>query len=818
LRPKYPAQGPNLPTSSTTHQFGDFEIQPDFNTITHDGVTKQLSPRVMDVLMHLIENSDRIVPANELLQTFWADRVVEESTIHRHISQVRTALGDSAKEAKYIKTVSKRGYQAVAPIKVFSAPVLVKDKAEQSLLSEPVNEANQTPAQSEVTAVPYVFISYSHKDSDVVYKEIEWLEKQGVKVWSDKGITPGSNWLAAIGDSILGASTVLFFVSARSLASEHCNREVSLALDEGINIIPIYLDETELTSDLKVGLSRVQALRLKEQGFRTQLLQTLTFANNDKAQVSPIAPIKPKRPDTAIAATVIALVIVIASVVSFQVFTSDSTTNAGTNETGEPDESIAVLPFTNLSERDSVGFFAKGLSDSVLDELASIGHVKVASRTAAFQLAEEGVGLGGIAERLGVDYVLEGSVQEQDGELRITTQLIRASDSFHVLSKTYQYPFKDSFSAQRQISKNISQMSHDKIWLDLRHQFPEQFDELKGIKPEAVSLYLQSTDYYNAYMLGEGGDLTVMRQLMERAIEVDPTFILALSELPMNYVDRVYPGLSLKKSSEKAHATIQKILALSDDPFDAFMLVQVYIRLDLDYASAEKMLEQAIAQLPKQQWLRMILATIAIREGRWKEGIDLIRADATLHPDQTEAEFLPLYAKMLLQAGKYQESLKISEHALDLIHRGPPRATVLLTKVDALLRMDRAIEAEPLLGEAWHAAQGRNTEQFAQLFARMGQIERARTVLESATVTAVNRLHFALGYEGLGDIDTVFELIHDGIQDHDPSILEVMRSDIWSDAVRQDPRFLDMLVLLESKEIHTPRYLQDQNGKLAEGS
>ena len=782
-----------MPTANTTHQFGDFEIQPDFNTITHDGLTSQLSPRVMDVLMHLIENSDRIVPANELLETFWADRVVEESTIHRHISQVRIALGDSAKEAKYIKTVSKRGYQAVAPIKVFSAPVVVD------------NAASPPPA------VPYVFISYAHKDRDVVYKEIEWLEKQGVKVWFDQGITPGSNWLTAIGDSLLGASTVLFFVSARSLASEYCNREISLAIDEGINIIPVYLDETQLTSDLKVGLSRVQALRLKDQGFRTQLLQTLTFAKNDKELVSLVEPIKPKRLGGVIAAVVL-LALVMTGVVALLLNTSDSITNAGINEAGQPYESIAVLPFINLSERESVGFFAKGLSDSVLDELASIGHVKVASRTAAFQLAEEGVELGDIAERLSVDYVLEGSVQEQDGELRITTQLIRASDGFHVLSKTYQYPFKDSFSAQRQISKNISQMSHDKIWLDLRQQFPEQFEELKGIKPEAVSLNLQATDYYNAYLLGEGGDATVMMQLMERAAEVDPTFIVAFSELAWHYTFRTDPGLSLTKSSEKAHAVMQKIQALSDRPERAYMLLQIYIRLDLDYASAEKMLEQFVAQSPKEPYIRTLLSDIAIREGRWKAGLDLIRADATLHPDQTEAEFLPMYAKRLLQAGRYQESLKISEHALDLIHQGSPRATVLLTKVDALLRMDRADDAEPLLDEAWYATQGRNTEQFAQFFVRMGQIERGRTVLESATVTAVNRLHFALGYELLGDIDTVFDLIHDGILDHDPSILEVMRSDIWSDPVRQDPRFLDMLVLLESKETHTPRYLQDLDG------
>jgi TolB-like protein/DNA-binding winged helix-turn-helix (wHTH) protein/Tfp pilus assembly protein PilF len=782
----------NLPSPNTTHQFGDFEIQPDFNTITCDDVTSQLSPRVMDVLMHLIKNSDRVVPANELLATFWTDRVVEESTIHRHISQIRTALGDSAKEAKYIKTVSKRGYQAVAPIKIISAP--------------------PPPAQSDTTsASPYVFISYSHKDSNIVYKEIEWLENQGVKVWYDKGISPGSNWLSAIGDSLLGANTVLFFVSARSLASEHCNREVSLALDEGITIIPIYLDDTELTSDLKVGLHRVQALRLKQQGFRTQLLQTLSFADNDKVNISPVAPIRKKRPRSIIAA-VAALALAIIGAISIQLFTNDSINNAGLTEYGEPLESIAVLPFTNLSARESVGFFASGLSDSILDELASIGHVKVAARTTTFQLAEDGVELGDMAKNLQVDYVLEGSVQEQDGLLRITTQLIRASDGFHVLSKTYQHQFNDSFGAQRQIGRNISQIAHDKIWIDLRQQFPDRFHDLKGIKREAVSRYLQAIDHQNENVLGEGGNLVIAMQLMERAAEIDPGFMMAHSDLAWNYMRRLDPNLSLAESSERAHASIQRMQALGANSSNtSFMLVQIYLNLDLDYASAEKLIEEEMANAPTAHWWRSFLADIAMREGRAKEALELIKADATLHPDFTEAEFLPIYAEALLLAGQYQEALRISDKALDLIHRGPQRAKPLLSKVDALLRINRQEEAIPLLEEAWDETAGENTELFALFFARMGQPERAKNVLETATIGTSNRIGFALGYESLGDIDTVFDLIQDGIQEHDRSIIVLMRSTVWSDAVLSDPRYLEMMDLLESKETHTPRYLHDHD-------
>jgi DNA-binding winged helix-turn-helix (wHTH) protein/TolB-like protein len=798
---------------NTTCQFGEFEIQPDFNTITHGDTTVSLSPRVMDVLMHLIKNNDRVVPANELLETFWADRIVEESTIHRHISQIRTALGDSAKEAKYIKTVSKRGYQAVALVTVVA--------------SEPVKTQSQTPSEPQTQPPPqleseqnntdsqYTFISYSHKDKQVVVKEIEWLEDQGVKVWFDKGISPGSNWLSAIGDSLLGASSVLFFVSKNSLASDHCNREISLALDEGITIIPIYLDNSELTSDLKVGLSRVQALRIKEQGFRTQLLQTLAFAQGPKTQTpAPVAAKPERKSGRLIAAAVGALALIGVSLVSVNLFTDDAPSNAGLTEDGEVVESIAVLPFASLSERQSVGFFAEGLSDSILDELVQIGHVKVAPRTAVTQLSEQDLELEELAKRLEVDYVLEGTVQEQDGDLRISTQLVRANDGSHIFSNTYESLFKNSFTAQREISRNISQISHDKIWLDLRELFPDRFGEFNGIEPEAVKLYLESVDQYNEFVLGEGGNLNIAMQLMEKAAEIDPNFFLAHSELAWNYLQRINQSLSLEESSRRAHAAVERMQALAPDSSDSsFMLVQIYIRLDLDYDSAQRLIEQEIAKAPRLHWWRTFQANIAVREGRGDEAISLIKADATLHPDFTESQFLPLYAAALVISARYSESIQISDQALALLHKGPARSTVLLTKARALLHLKRHEEAVPLLREAWNSANGEIPEQFAQLFALTGDPERAREILQSATVKSGNRLFFAVGYDSLGDIETTLDLIHDGVVEHDHSIIYLMRADVFSEEVRRHPRFSELLALLESKVTHTARYLRDHDGQ-----
>ena len=133
----------------------------------------------------------------------------------------------------------------------------------------------ETPFAAYQGDEPYVFVCYSHEDRDVVYAELKWLYERGVNVWYDEGISAGKNWRAAIGDSLLEASHVVCYISRRSLNSDHCNREINLALDEGKEILPVYLEEVELTSDLKVGLSRVQALFHSDAKYQQQLLNAL---------------------------------------------------------------------------------------------------------------------------------------------------------------------------------------------------------------------------------------------------------------------------------------------------------------------------------------------------------------------------------------------------------------------------------------------------------------------------------------------------------------------------------------------------------------
>ena len=122
----------------------------------------------------------------------------------------------------------------------------------------------------------FVFVCYAHSDSEVVYADLGELVSNGINIWYDEGIQAGSSWRAEIATAITGASKFLFFVSEASLTSAHCLREVDYALNNDIEIIPVYLDNSALPPELDLALNRVQALfRKTDSRYMEHLLEAL---------------------------------------------------------------------------------------------------------------------------------------------------------------------------------------------------------------------------------------------------------------------------------------------------------------------------------------------------------------------------------------------------------------------------------------------------------------------------------------------------------------------------------------------------------------
>ena len=126
----------------------------------------------------------------------------------------------------------------------------------------------------------------------------------------------------------------------------------------------------------------------------------------------------------------------------------------------QPDKSIAVLPFLDMSEKKDQEYFSDGLSEELIDHLVHSADLKVIARTSSFQFKGKNEDVRSIARKLGVTHVLEGSVRKAGQQLRITAQLIRASDGAHLWSQTYDRNLVDIFKVQDEIGEKVSQALH----------------------------------------------------------------------------------------------------------------------------------------------------------------------------------------------------------------------------------------------------------------------------------------------------------------------------------------------------------------------
>ena len=136
----------------------------------------------MDVLAYLVERHEKVVSADELLERYWPGRVVEQSTIHRRINQIRRALGDDAKDPAYIQTIVKRGYRAIAEVERTVAGDDLVERDHLARITPPfmAYEGNE----------PFMFACYSHRNREQVYRELSRLNSQGVHVWPSRHYDP----------------------------------------------------------------------------------------------------------------------------------------------------------------------------------------------------------------------------------------------------------------------------------------------------------------------------------------------------------------------------------------------------------------------------------------------------------------------------------------------------------------------------------------------------------------------------------------------------------------------------------------------------
>jgi TolB-like protein len=476
-----------------------------------------------------------------------------------------------------------------------------------------------------------------------------------------------------------------------------------------------------------------------------------------------------------------------------------------------------VLPFANMTTSEETGFLSDGLAEDILDNLAqfegssSRTALKVASRSASFQFTGRGVDPTLVRETLNVAYLLEGSVRQHGEEVRITTQLIRTADGFHVWSKSYDRALADGFGMQSAVAANIAHITNAKLDFDIFRNYGWKQEEIfTGIDPIAVGYFIRATEEIINMLLGEGGDARIRIQFSENAVEVDPDFLAAYAILASAYLTSYTTGrLSVHEASRGAHTAITRAIALDPDDIEVRnQLAQIQLAMDLDLAQAKNGFEQMLKMAPEFGISHVMLAMIDLQEGRARKALNRISNTSEFHNGGQRAIFLSMVAYVRLIARDYEGALKASAEALELALEGQGRTRTLINQAVSLIMLGKVDEAKPFVEEAWSMNGSTNPEGYVSLFAGIGDIEKARSILTDPRYD-LNQSRLAAGHLALGDVDSAFDSMRAGIENRDGGLIFSLRLAAWWDPIRDDPRFNEMLALLDAKVTHTEQYRKD---------
>jgi TolB-like protein/DNA-binding winged helix-turn-helix (wHTH) protein/Flp pilus assembly protein TadD len=291
------------------------------------------------------------------------------------------------------------------------------------------------------------------------------------------------------------------------------------------------------------------------------------------------------------------------------------------------DRSIAVLPFTDMSEKKDQEYFADGMAEEIIDLLVKIPGLKVISRTSSFQFKGKTEDLRSIGTQLGVAYVLEGSVRKSDERLRVTAELIDSRDGVHLFSQTYDRELSDVLKMQGEIAAQVGRA--------LQIEVSAAYDMIPRPalgNTEAYTLYLQGLHALDRF------DQPGLEQALndfQRAFALDPSFAAATNRLGQVYsVLGEFGVIPQTIAIEKVRHYVELTLKL--DPNRAETLAAlggvVHGAYDWDWAAADTELEQARALAPSNAAVMALSARQSIIMGRWDDALQLLNACLELDP------------------------------------------------------------------------------------------------------------------------------------------------------------------------------------------
>ncbi|HEV2806657.1 MAG TPA: winged helix-turn-helix domain-containing protein [Chthoniobacterales bacterium] len=362
--------------------------------------------------------------------------------------------------------------------------------------------------------------------------------------------------------------------------------------------------------------------------------QPLTEAPAEPEVVSPTPNPGPRR-------LVLAIVMIVALAEAFlflrgQLRHSPPATVAVPQTPAVPQKSIAVLPFDNLSTDVENAYFASGVQDEILSDLAKIADLKVISRTSA-NLYKSGSPRNAreIGQQLGVAHLLEGSVQRVGQRVRVNAQLVDARTDAHLWAQSYDRDLADVFAMQSEIAQTIA----DQLEARISPAEKAVIEERPTASTAALESYIRGAALINSAAINRTAKEDLLRgiALVEGAIAIDPQFFLAYCKLADAH-DRLYRS-GLDHTPERlaaADSAVRSAVRLRPDSGETHFALAVHLYSQGNYNAARQEVDFARRTLPNDGRCFSLIGNIDQKEGRWTEYVGNLRRALELDPRNAE--------------------------------------------------------------------------------------------------------------------------------------------------------------------------------------
>lgn len=660
------------------------------------------------------------------------------------------------------------------------------------------------PAAARAPEASAVFISYASHDSAVAQALVEALERQNIACWiAPRDVKAGALYAEAIVTAISNAPMFILILSVSSIASSHVGKEIERASSKKRPIIALRMDTAALTPALEYFLSESQWIEARAESMQTPYAKLIDALRDPTrpAQAIPAGAAKSGiNRHLATAGIVLAIAALALLVDKFWILkpalrytaisAAASTGAASTAATATAlatavisEKSVAVLPFVDLSEKKDQEYFSDGLSEELIDLLSKVGELRVPARTSSFYFKGQHATIAQIAQALSVAHVLEGSVRKAGNTIRVTAQLIRADNGYHLWSETYDRDLKDVFKVQ----DDIAQAVVDKLKLSLT-------------SAPATPNRVQNSEAHNFELQGrffaqEETEPSLEKAIdyFQRAIALEPSAAL-WGELGMAYFRQVANGyIPVAQGVEKARNAANKGVELDRSNAYPYLVIGILkMSNQHDWVGARAAIDKAMQLDPSNVSALFFDAHVTRTVGNSDAAIAKFRI--ALDRDPLNLLIRRYMTRALYHAGRLTEAEAMIRQVIEMKPAFPA----------AHYELGRILLARGLVGPAVTAFEAEVSPGWRAFGLPLGYHAQGRT---RDANTAFNKLlqhsagseyQVAETYAYFGNSDQAFTWLNRAV-DNDPGI-QWLRADPLLKGITTDPRYAMLLHRLNLPE------------------